>query len=75
MLPPISEAEQNLIALEEAVTALTRMVDRGVSKLHIPGSALFMVAVSTLEQTVSRKGISIWLEKLAQQYRDSSHLH
>ena len=65
--------EQELVALEEATNAITRMVARGVSEKHIPGSALLMVGFAALEQTVSRKSISVWLESVAKKYRESMH--
>jgi hypothetical protein len=64
---------QETIALKEAANALRRMIERGVSKKHIPGSALFMVGLMAMETCVQRESIAIWLEELARKYRHTFH--
>jgi len=65
------EFKQQSIALEESISAVSRMIKRGVSRKHIPGSALFMVGLALMEANVTRKAIAIWLEELATRYRAS----
>ena len=69
----MTEHEQEIIALEEAANAAIRILERGVQRKHMPGSALLMVGLHMLESSVSRKAMAIWLEELARKYRYSVH--
>ncbi len=67
-LPTIPTRES--IALEEAGLAVLRMIARGVTRPHIPSSALVMWGIGLMEQTVTRKSIGLWLQSLADKYRE-----
>ena len=64
---------QETIALEEAANAVVRMIDRGVTRPHIPSSALVMWGIGLMEQTVRRRSIGLWLRSLSDKYLEPSN--
>ena len=61
---------QEAIALEEAAHAVLRMIARGVTKKHVPPSALVMWGIGLMEEAVARKAIALWLRSLADEYEN-----
>ena len=64
---------QESVALEEAANAVVRMIVRGVTRKHVPSSALVMWGIGLMEQTVTRKSIGLWLQSLSEKYLGPSN--
>ena len=65
---------QEAIALEETAAAVPRMIARGVTRKHIPCSALVMWGLGLMEQAVHRKSIGLWLGELSEKYLDAQRI-
>jgi hypothetical protein len=64
---------QESVALEEAALAVLRMIARGVTRTHIPPSALVMWGIGLMEELVTRKAIGLWLQSLSEKYLGPSN--